>query len=126
MLDFIKSPFINKYQNFILKTRRRSNTPHGHLTNQIPLTMPHHESEETQDHVAGSITDQIAKNPSSNTESTASDHQLHDEKEEGETALYEHHKAHPGPVDPKDKSVFETKASPEELTKRAQELNKDN
>lgn len=40
-------------------------------------------------------------------------------------ALPEHHTAAPGPVIPDDTSVFEKKASREELHARAKELNKD-
>jgi len=64
----------------------------------------------------GSITDQVAQNPSSNTGSTASDHDLH---KQGASA--QDFKATPGPAIP---SELPPKASKEELKARAEELNK--
>ncbi|KAI9730142.1 MAG: hypothetical protein M1818_008236 [Claussenomyces sp. TS43310] len=73
---------------------------------------------------AGSITEQVASNPSSKTESSASDHPLHDDaKSKDEKVNFLHHKANPGPAIPKDFSAKE-EATKEERQARAQELNK--
>jgi hypothetical protein len=64
--------------------------------------------EETDNHPAGSITEQIAKNPTSKTESTASDHPHHTEDNtKGEQVQFRHHEANPGPAVPKDFNVKE-------------------
>ncbi|KAI9753392.1 MAG: hypothetical protein M1815_006246 [Lichina confinis] len=86
--------------------------------------MPVHPSEENVDATAGSITDQVAKNPSSTTESSASDHPAHqgDDSSGKVRATAEHFKAAPGPALPQDD--IGQPASKEELRARAEELNK--
>jgi len=81
-------------------------------------------SDETDNHQAGSITEQVAKNPSSNTESTASDHpNHHDGEPKGEQVQFRHHQANPGPAIPKDFSAQE-EGTKEERRKKTEELNK--
>lgn len=70
-----------------------------------------------------SITDQVAQNPSSNTESTASEHQHHHEGEKGAKASAMDHRAHPGPAIPKEFNV-QQEGTKEERMKRMEELNK--
>lgn len=86
--------------------------------------MPQHPSEET---TYESITEKIAANPSSNTESTASDHPIHDtqheEKEEPMKASANDHHANPGPVRVLDASAFEQKGSREERGEEARGMN---
>ncbi|KAI9887925.1 MAG: hypothetical protein M1823_000314 [Watsoniomyces obsoletus] len=92
--------------------------------------MPVHPSEEETQTSTGSITEQVAKNPSSNTASTASDHPIHQGDQSGgksnpsTQAKAEHFQSQPGPVLPQDVSAFEQPASKEELRAKAEELNK--
>ncbi|KAI9891907.1 MAG: hypothetical protein M1814_002292 [Vezdaea aestivalis] len=83
--------------------------------------MPVHPSEENA-HTAGheSITESVAANPSSNTDSTASEHSIHREQPTNTQA----HNATPGPVI--SKSVEDVKtASKDESRAKAKELNKE-
>ena len=96
---------------------------------RLPIIMPVLPSpsdEETQTGTGG-ITDQVAKNPSSKTPSTASDHPTHhgDRKPPfgGAKAQAQDFQATPGPVIPQDTSALEKPASKEELRARAEELN---
>lgn len=86
--------------------------------------MPVLPSEETVESTTGSITDQIAKNPSSNTDSTASDHAAHqsDDTSGKENPSVKHFQATPGPAIPE--GDIGQPASKEELWARAEELNK--
>ena len=90
--------------------------------------MPVLPSEDETQTGKGSITEQVAKNPSSNTPSTASDHPTHqgDRKPPsgGVKAQAQDFQATPGPVIPQDTSALEQPASKEELRARAEELNK--
>lgn len=79
--------------------------------------------DETDNHASGAIHDSVASNPSSKTESTASDHPLHKGEEvKGEQVQFRHHQAHPGPAIPKDFNVQE-EGSKEERLAKAKELN---
>ncbi|KAI9838897.1 MAG: hypothetical protein M1819_004105 [Sarea resinae] len=69
----------------------------------------------------GGITEQIAKNPSSNTGSTASGHDLHKDDYSSGKAKAQDFKATPGPAIPQ--GDLPPKASKEELKARSQELN---
>ena len=82
-------------------------------------------SDEYDNHPAGSITEQIAKDPSSKTESTtASSHPAHNNPEpKGEQVKIQHHQANPGPAIPKDFQV-QQEGTKEDRVKRAAELNK--
>ena len=84
--------------------------------------MPVHPSEENVE--PGSITEKVAENPSSNTESTASDHPAHKGDYSAGKASIQHHQANPGPAIPERMSDVEKPASKEDLRARAAELNK--
>lgn len=72
---------------------------------------------------AGSITEQIARDPSSKTDSTASTHPNHgNHDKQGDKVQFLHHQANPGPAVPKDFNVKE-EATKEEREARAQVLN---
>jgi len=72
---------------------------------------------------AGSITEQIARDPSSKTDSNASTHPLHGESDKkAEKVEFRYHQANPGPAIPKDFSAKE-EATKEERQARAQALN---
>jgi hypothetical protein len=92
--------------------------------------MPVHPSEEEIQSAPGSLTDQVAKNPSPNTESTASDHPIHQGDTSGgkdqprPLAKAEEFKSTPGPVVPQNVDDFPAPAPKEELKARAEELNK--
>jgi len=80
--------------------------------------------DETDNHPKGSITDQVAKDPSSKTGSTASDHPAHqDGAPEGDKVQFRAHEANPGPAVPKDFNI-QQEGTKEERQARAQELNK--
>lgn len=80
--------------------------------------------DETDNHPSGSITEQVAKNPTSKTESTASDHPVHgDDNQQGDKVQFRYHEAHPGPAIPKDFNVKE-EGTREERRAKAEELNK--
>ena len=70
------------------------------------------------------ITDKVAKDPSSKTESTASDHPTHtkDDEKHGDKVEFRHHTANPGPaiknIDVPQEDTREDRA------KRAEELNR--
>ncbi|KAI9817499.1 MAG: hypothetical protein M1827_001109 [Pycnora praestabilis] len=70
------------------------------------------------------ITEMIAKNPSSNTNSTASDHHTHKDDTSGGKAQASDFQATPGPAIPHTMEDMPPKASKEELKARAEELNK--
>ncbi|KFZ05066.1 hypothetical protein V501_08706 [Pseudogymnoascus sp. VKM F-4519 (FW-2642)] len=73
---------------------------------------------------AGSITEQIAKEPSSKTDSTASSHPVHNDSEpKGDPVQIRHHQANPGPAIPIDFQV-QQEGTKEDRAKRAAELNK--
>lgn len=84
--------------------------------------MPVHPSEEKAD--PGSITEKVAKNPSSNTDSTASDHPEHKHNQSGGLATAQDHQAQPGPAIPQSMDDVEKPKSKDELKARAAELNK--
>ncbi|KAI9675261.1 MAG: amidophosphoribosyltransferase [Caeruleum heppii] len=86
--------------------------------------MPVHPDEE---HAEGGITEKVAKNPSSNTASTASDHPTHADdmsagKSDNKAQAKDFH-ATPGPAIPQTMGDAEKPASREELKARAAELN---
>ncbi|KAI9880752.1 MAG: hypothetical protein M1830_000641 [Pleopsidium flavum] len=83
--------------------------------------MPVHPSEEE---APSGIFDQIAKNPSSATESTASDHALHQDDHSGGGKATPQDLQSKGPAIPKNMNDMPPKASKEELKARAEELNK--
>lgn len=76
-----------------------------------------------EEEAQGGITEMIAKNPSSNTDSTASDHPAHKE-DESVKAQAKHFQATPGPAIPQNMGDVGEPASKEELRARAEELNK--
>lgn len=79
--------------------------------------------DETDKHAAGDIHESVASNPSSKTESTASDHPLHKGEEvKGEQVKFIHHQAQPGPAVPKDFNAQEEGTKEERLAK-AKEMN---
>ncbi|KAI4140488.1 MAG: hypothetical protein LQ340_007863 [Diploschistes diacapsis] len=83
--------------------------------------MPVHPSEET---APEGITEKVAKNPSSNTESTASEHPIHHNDHappEQIKATAEDYQANPGPVVP---DSMPPASSKEELKAKTEELNK--
>lgn len=84
--------------------------------------MPVHPSEENVD--SGSITEKVAKNPSSATGSTASDHAAHKDDHSAGKASAQDHQAHPGPAIPQSMDDVEKPVPKEELRARAAELNK--
>ncbi|PQE05046.1 hypothetical protein CJF30_00004869 [Rutstroemia sp. NJR-2017a BBW] len=70
-----------------------------------------------------SITDQIGKSGSSKTESTASDHPIHqDDEPKGDKVEFRQHAANPGPVVPN--SMPEQEGSKEDRQAKTAELNK--
>jgi len=78
--------------------------------------------EETDDHQKGAITEQIAKNPSSNTESTASSHPNHDDDlTAGQKEAFRASSANPGPVI--SHVNVQQEGSKEERRKKAEEMN---
>ncbi|KAL8933288.1 MAG: hypothetical protein Q9211_005864 [Gyalolechia sp. 1 TL-2023] len=86
--------------------------------------MPHHPSEEE---APGGIYEKVAKNPSSTTESTASDHGTHhNEHAPGATAKASAKDFQgKGPQIPMNMDDMPPKSSKEELRARAEELNKE-
>jgi len=79
--------------------------------------------DETHDHKSGDIHDALASNPSSKTESTASDHPLHQKEEvKGEQVKFDYHQATPGPAVPKDFDAQQEGTKEERLAK-AKEMN---
>lgn len=79
--------------------------------------------DETHNHAANEVHDSVASNPSSKTDSTASDHPLHKGEEvKGEQVQFKHHKATPGPAVPKDFNAQEEGTKEERLNK-AKEMN---
>lgn len=82
--------------------------------------------EETDNHKSGSITEQVAKNPSSKTDSQASDHHHHkteEDNKQGDQVQFRHHEANPGPAVSKDFSAQE-EGTKEERRAKAEEMNK--
>lgn len=78
--------------------------------------------DETDHH--GSITDQLSKNPSSKTDSTASDHHHHTEDNtKGEQVQFRHHEANPGPAISNQFDAQE-EGTAEERKAKAAEMNK--
>lgn len=81
--------------------------------------MPVHPSEEE---APSGIYEKIAKDPSSTTESTASDHEHHEnEHTPGKASAQDH--LSKGPTIPMNMSDMPPKASKEELKARSEELN---
>jgi len=79
--------------------------------------------EETDNHPKGAITEQIAKNPSSNTESTASSHPAHNGGvTAGQKKAFEATGANPGPVVSEGVNV-QQEGTKEERRKKAEEMN---
>ncbi|KAL8998983.1 MAG: hypothetical protein Q9169_002089 [Polycauliona sp. 2 TL-2023] len=86
--------------------------------------MPHHPSEEE---APEGIYEKIAKDPSSTTESTASDHEHHHNEhapEAGAKASVQDFQSK-GPQIPMNMNDMPPKANKEELKARAEELNKE-
>lgn len=80
--------------------------------------------DETDNHPAGTVTEHVAQNASSKTESNASDHPLHKQGEpKGEKAEFRHYQAQPGPVIPQDFSA-QQEGTKEERKAKAEALNK--
>lgn len=80
--------------------------------------------DETHQHTNTSMTEQVAQNPSSKTDSGASDHAAHKDGEpKGDKVEFRHHQAHPGPAIPKDFNIQE-EGTKEERRAKAEELNK--
>ncbi|KAI9831506.1 MAG: hypothetical protein M1826_003396 [Phylliscum demangeonii] len=84
----------------------------------------------SEEETSANITEEVAQNPSSNTESTASDHPIHQqaggsEGYDGSKARAQDFNATPGPVIPLTKEDLPPAASKDELKARAAELNKD-
>jgi len=72
----------------------------------------------------GSGMEHVMKNASSNTESNASTHPLHDQGEpKGGKVQFRHHEANPGPVLPKEINA-EQEGTKEERRAKAEALNK--
>ncbi|MCJ1393132.1 hypothetical protein MMC18_006004 [Xylographa bjoerkii] len=85
--------------------------------------MPVHPSEEN---APEGITEMVAKNPSSNTGSTASDHGMHEganEHQNGKASAQDFQSK--GPAIPQSMDDMPPKASKEELKARAAELNQE-
>ncbi|MCJ1314927.1 hypothetical protein MMC15_000241 [Xylographa vitiligo] len=85
--------------------------------------MPVHPSEEN---APEGITEMVAKEPSSNTESTASDHGMHkdaNEHQNGKASAQDFQSK--GPVIPQSMDDMPPKASKDELKARAAELNQE-
>ncbi len=81
--------------------------------------------DETHQHESTSMTDQVANNPSSKTDSTASDHPAHQSGEsKGDKVQFLHHKANPGPVIPDGGVNVQQEGTKEERMKRMEEMNK--
>lgn len=78
-----------------------------------------------EEEAPSNITEMVAKNPSPNTESTASDHPRHDDDNAAPRAQAKDFKATPGPVIPQKAEDLGEPASKDELKARAAELNKD-
>lgn len=81
--------------------------------------------DETHDHQSGDIHDALASNPSSKTDSTASDHPMHGKEEvKGEQVKFIHGttNANPGPAVPKDFDAQQEGTKEERLAK-AKEMN---
>ncbi|KAI9823447.1 MAG: hypothetical protein M1832_002458 [Thelocarpon impressellum] len=82
--------------------------------------MPVHPSEEVAD---GNITEKVAKNPSSNTGSTASDHPGHKGDHSAGKASAKDFQATPGPAIPQKMSDVGEPESKEALRAKAEKLN---
>jgi hypothetical protein len=62
--------------------------------------------DETDNHPAGSLTEDLAQNASSKTESNASTHPIHGKSEpQGDKVEFRHHQANPGPAIPSNLNV---------------------
>ena len=83
--------------------------------------MPTHPSEEVAD---SGITEKVAKNPSSNTDSSASQHPDHKGDYSAGKAQAADFQATPGPAIPQKMSDLGEPLSKEELQAKAAELNK--
>ena len=83
--------------------------------------MPVHPTEEID---SGGATEKVAKNPSSSTESTASDHASHKDDYSAGKAQAQDFNATPGPAIPQMMDDVEKPASKDELKAKAEELNK--
>lgn len=80
--------------------------------------------DETHQQSNTSMTEQVAKNPSSKTDSGASDHAAHQsEGSKGDKVEIRHHQANPGPAIPKDFNIQE-EGTKEERRAKAEEMNK--
>jgi hypothetical protein len=80
--------------------------------------------DETHAHESTSMTEQVASNPSSKTDSTASDHPRHnDNGPKGDKVDIRHHQANPGPVIAQDMHVAQ-EGTKEERRKKTEEMNK--
>ncbi|KAI9804957.1 MAG: hypothetical protein M1833_006260 [Piccolia ochrophora] len=83
--------------------------------------MPVHPAEENAE---GGLTEKIAKNPSSATDSTASQHPDHKDDYSAGKAQAQDFNATPGPAIPQKMSDLGEPASKEELKAKAEQLNK--
>ena len=80
--------------------------------------------DENDNHPTGAATEDVGKNASSKTESTASDHPLHNKGEpKGEKVEIRHHQAHPGPAIP-DNFSAQQEGTKEERKAKAEAMNK--
>jgi len=94
------------------------------LKNLIQSTTMPAGPDETDNHQAGSITEHVAQNASSKTESTASDHPIHgNDKPAGDKVEFRHHEANPGPVIPKEFNI-QQEGTKEERRAKAEAMNK--
>lgn len=86
--------------------------------------MPVTPTEETDKHPPGTITDELARQHSSKTESTASEHAVHTQPErKGQPVEFQYHRAAPGPMIPESFTAQE-EGTWEERRRRGEELNK--
>ncbi|KAF2873285.1 hypothetical protein BDV95DRAFT_605845 [Massariosphaeria phaeospora] len=119
--DKFESPLRNEHSTAAQVRRCLFNTSGGNIIQKrkkIP-DMPVHPAEENVS--SGSITDQVAKESSDSTASTAPMHQEDNKVTSGGSVSANAHKANPGPVMAQD---IGKPASKEELKKRVEELNK--
>lgn len=82
-------------------------------------------TDETHAHESTSMTEQVAQNPSSKTDTTASEHPRHkDDGRAGDKVDIRHHQANPGPVVHDNLDKVPQEGSKEERRMRMEEMNK--
>ncbi|PSN63718.1 hypothetical protein BS50DRAFT_623429 [Corynespora cassiicola Philippines] len=114
----IESLQVDKDKNPTLEEQKEYFFKYGGIAKARKANMPVHPAEEN---VSGSITDQVAKDSSDSTASSAPQHQVQTGATSGGSIGAQAHKANLGPVVAE--NIGEP-ASKEELKKRAEELNK--